>query len=246
MDKAMFTMSCWKTHRSVFHFIVMILWTMVSLGCEDLLPEYREPDDLFALVLMKHDTTLFTFYDTNRNDTLTLYRFLTFRDYAMLAMNPEFNSQYYWYSNPFYFNSEFYLENIYEETIQSKSDVRGRFEIWPTNHPDVRRTIELNNTLFLGSPNYSHITRTFTIQPGERIYFTIGWDFKMDNGKYIHRYASNHSDTKVTSSYTNFTYPPLPVTMRLSVSVREASKVYIIEKEFSLLLQCYYFASPDE
>ena len=164
----------------------------------------------------------------------------------MLAMNPEFNSQYYWFSNPFYFNSEFYLENIYEETIQSKTDVQGRFEIWPTKHPDVRRTIILDNTLFLGSPQYSHITKTFTIQPGERLYFSIGWDFMMDNGMYIHRYASNHSDTKVTSSYTNFTYPPLSITMRLSVSVREASKVYIIEKEFPLLLQCHYFAMPDQ
>ncbi|MHB1049449.1 MAG: hypothetical protein ACYC09_05150 [Bacteroidota bacterium] len=235
-----------RTHRMAFRVIVMLLVTMVLSGCEDLLPEYREPDDLFTLVLMKHDSTLFTFYDTNRNDTLTLYKFLTFTDYAMLAMNPEFNSQYYWLSNPFYFNSEFYLENIYEETIQSKSDVQGRCEIWPTKHPDARRTIELDNTLFLGSPHYSHVTKTFTIEPGERIYFYISWDFALDNGKYIHRYASNHSDAKVSSSFTRFTYPPLPITLRLSISVREASKVYVVEKNILLHLQCYYFVSPIE
>jgi hypothetical protein len=216
-------------------------------GCEDLLPVYTEPGDIFTLAILYHDSSLCTFYDTDKSDTLTLYRLTNMGHYAMLVLNPMLNAHYYWQSNPYYFHSQFYLKNIYEETIQSKSDVQGWLEIWPKAAPSVKRSIPFDNRIFLGSPLYSPVTETFTVKPGERIYFYASWDFKLGNGQYIHHYAQPPRSVTIDSTYyVRITYPPLPMTMRLSIRVLETSKMYIVERDFFLQLECLYFSPPND
>lgn len=209
-------------------------------GCEDLLPEYTLPADIFSVDVLAYDTTQFTFYSTNISDTLTVYRhFGKPFDYAFWALNP--SNPFVFPGTPYKFYVQMYIENIYDETIQSTSAVRATFEVWPKDHPRFRSVHTFDNTIFLGSPLYSPSTGIITIDPGERLFFSVDWDFMLDNGKFIHEYGRAPIGGSTSGKIEEIIYAEFPLMVRFSIQLTEHSKAYVIEREITLRLRCLYY-----
>ena len=206
---------------------ILLLTTLLLIlaGCDDALPEYSQPEDIFIVDVQYYDTTQFTFYSTNISDTLTVYR-----------SNP-----YIFSGTPINMYFQMYIENIYEETIQSPAEVHATLEIWSKDHPGIRSTESFDNSIFQGSPLYSFSTRTFTIDPGKKLYFIVDWDFLMDNGQFIHEYGRAPKGGGTIGKIEEIIYSDLPLLVRFSIQLTDRSKVYSIEREIPLKLRCLYY-----
>lgn len=220
--------------------LLLTAFLLPFAGCEDALPDYAVPEDVFLVDVLSYDSVQFTFYSTNISDTLTVYRFFGQPiDYVLWAKYP--SNPFIFSGTPFKINVQLYIENIYEETIQSQAEVHATLEIWPKDHPRFRSTESFDNSIFLGSPLYSPSARTFTIDPGKRLYFTAGWDFKLDNGRYIHEYGRAPVGGGTKGSIEEIIYSDLPLMVRFSIRLTDRSKVYIVEREIPLKLRCLYY-----
>ncbi|MHB1049448.1 MAG: hypothetical protein ACYC09_05145 [Bacteroidota bacterium] len=220
--------------------LLPILICMTLAGCEDTLPEYILPEDFFIVDVLYYDTTQFTFYSTNISDTLTVYRYFGQPiDYVFWAKNP--SNPMIFSGTPFKIHFQMYIENIYEETMQSPADVQATLEIWSKDHPRIRSVETFDNSIFFGSPLYSLSNSSFTIDPGERLYFTVGWDFKLDNGRYIHEYGRAPKGGGTKGSIEEIIFSDLPLMVRFSIRLTERSKVYVVEREIPLKLRCLYY-----
>jgi hypothetical protein len=220
--------------------LLLFVFLLPLAGCEDVLPEYAMPEDIFLVDVLDFDTTQFTFYSTNISDTLTVYRYFGQPfDYVRWAKNP--SNPFIFSGTPFKFYFQLYIENIYEETIHSQAEVHATLEIWSKDHSGFRSNESFDNSILQGSPLYSSLNRSFTIDPGEKLFFTVGWDFKLDNGRYIHEYGRAPKGGGTKGSIEEIIYSDLPLMVRFSIQLTDRSKVYSIEREIPLKLRCLYY-----
>lgn len=164
-------------------------------GCEDLLPEYRPPENIFQASYIGLSTLAAT-------DTV---EFSEPRDGSGGAVAT--------YS-PFYLT--FQVKNTYEETFQYPVTPSGTTEIWMPGDRAAASSRPFSLTEM--QPTTSFDGTVLTLDPGASVYFRVRVEPKLATGFYIHKYAAEHSFTiHGLQYYIARLYHPLNLQVRFTL-----------------------------
>ena len=189
-------------------------------GCEDVLPEYQVPGEIFAAT-----------FTSNEVDTL---QFSEPRDGSGGAIATYL---------PYYVT--FSVTNTYEETFQYDIAPKGTMEIWVPHSRTASSTIIFSDTELQSTPAYNASTNILTLNPGASIYFKVRIDPKLASGFYLHKYASELSNTIHASAYyIERIYNPLTVTARFSVQLAPDLPAVTTETAITIQLKGRFPFSP--
>lgn len=182
-----------------------------AAGCEDALPEYQVPGEIFAAQFSSNDvdTLLFSEPKDGSGGAIASY-------------------------NPYYIT--FSVINTYEETFQYQIAPQGTMEIWLPYARNASSSFSFTAAELQSTAAYNSSTGVLTLNPGASIYFKVRIDPKLASGFYLHKYASEQTSTVHASSYyIERIYHPLTVTGRFSVQL--APDLPAVTTETAILIQ---------
>lgn len=204
--------------------VVISYFCILVVSCDDPLPPYQRPENIFR--------EGFNFIDT----ALVMYT-----GYWDVPERFDYSTYSPWFGPiriaPYSFVLE--IENMYEETIQTNADIQGKLELWLEGHPDYRATLPLtrSNALLLNSRDvFDAATSILTLNPHQRLYLKTEWNYKLDNGKWIHEILDDYNDvTRSRSSFYRY-YPPLEFHARGTVGLIKNTSFLLADSTFSFKL----------
>lgn len=191
-------------------------------GCEDLLPAYLPPENIFRASFVSL-TTL------GATDTV---EFSEPRDGSGGAVAT--------YS-PFYFS--FQVKNTYEETFQYPVAPSGTTEIWMPG--DRAASSSLPFTVSEMQPTTSFDGSVLTLDPGASVYFRVRVEPKLATGYYLHKYAVEQSFTVHSlQHYISRLYQPLTVQVRFTLQLSPDLPPVSVESAVPVKLKGRFPFSP--
>lgn len=209
-----------RTHVALLLLFLIPVGLLFVQGCEDLLPEYTAPADIFSASFAGVDT-----------DTL---EFSEPRDGSGGAIAT--------YS-PYYV--KFGVKNIYEETIQYTINTKGTLEIRLPSVPSGTSTVTITNSDIIATGAFNSSTNVLTLNPGASIYFRVRIDPKLINGFYLHKYAAERSNTVFSSQYYILRiYNPLTVMGRFSIQLTPNLPAITADEPIAINLKGRFPFSP--
>lgn len=137
-------------------------------GCEDLLPEYQLPVNVFT--------------SSSRVDTFTVQYYETEKWFVELN-GPLIDYNRYVSQYGFYYS----VINRSDETIETNADLNGSIELWQDSNPKNRRTLTISQSDIYSTEVYNPVTNMITIDPGKALVVRKFWDYKMDDNHWIHQ-----------------------------------------------------------
>lgn len=217
--------------RYTLHIFTVLLLLLIS--CRDDLPVYQRPKDYFTLSLVSYDSSTVTYYTTDEPIPTVKYSIFG-KDFQFVASirDPDLFQGF-----PLSFGPLFCVTNVYEETIQASIDAKGSLEIWPKGMPQWRATIPMTNDDILPSSAFSPADNMLTIDPGEALYIQPAWNYKFDNGKWVHEAASFVQMYSIGYRFFMIEFAPLPMRMRLTVALDDKSAAFVVEASFLLYMR---------
>jgi hypothetical protein len=194
-------------------FVLILFSAYVFVSCEDPLPPYLKPENIFVGGFSSIDT--FTVRYGGDLDPLGTFSYSGHNTFVMG------------------------VQNVYEETIQSQADISGKLEIWLPSNPDIKATMLLTNVQATGINGTDVFDRTrnlLTINPGQSFYLRAYWNYKMDDGKWVNQDLENYTQIE----YRNLNYyrihDPTPFHARLTVSLIKNTSIIVADTTFTLHL----------
>ena len=206
-------------------FRIRLLWialigSLTAAGCEDLLPEYEQPGEIFSATYVRTDTDTLEFAEPTNGSG---------------GVVASYGSYYVIFS----------ITNVYEETFQYTINPKGTLAILLPNVVDGSSTATVTVTDLQPSSVYNASTGVLTLNPGSSIYFRMRIDPKIDNGFYIHTYASVRSTTNMGRQYYLLRiYDPLFVTARFTMQLSPDLPAITTEKIIAINLKGRFPYSP--
>lgn len=195
---------------------------IVSGGCEDLLPEYKAPENIFASNIEHIDAV---------------------QDTVEFSEPPDGSGGAVATYAPFYIICS--ITNTYEETFQYEINPKGIFEMWLPGNNTITSSVSVTVTDIIPSSTFNVSTRVLTLNPNQSIYFKVRVEPKLSSGFYIHKYAAEHSTTIFTSRYYVLkTYEPLAMRGRFSLQLTPSLPAIIGEGDFTINLKGRFPFSP--
>ncbi len=145
----------------------VILCAIVSIvivfGCNEILPEYSQPENLLSAEVVPlnvaSDTVSYYIIDNN-NPNLVFIR-----------LDSPFNGY------------EIRIINTYEETIQDDADVTGTVELIWNDQPKFSAEIPVTLPAVF-SQHYDPSTGLITVNPGDTIVLRVYWNFRFTSGEW--------------------------------------------------------------
>lgn len=202
-----------------FYFTLCAFFFSVAfISCEDPLPPYQKPENIFEAGYTSIDTFLVKFSGSI------------------------YYPQEFWYteSPPFAFVLQ--IENTYEETIQGTADIQGKLEIWLPGHREFMATLPLTNSnaLMLNSRSvFDPATSNLTLNTHQKLYLKTEWKYKLDGGKWINEILENYVDRPDDRGfgYTYRYYAPTQLQARLTVGIIKNTSQVVADTVFVLNLR---------
>ncbi|MFA6468421.1 MAG: hypothetical protein WCW35_05945 [Bacteroidota bacterium] len=193
----------------------------ITSGCEDLLPVYIEPDNIFEASLVSVDSTLVQYYETDEKD--------------LTPEGPIINYQS--------FTSDFRIsvsvKNLYEETLQNTAAVSGKLEIWNELHPEEKATIPITTSNIASGSGYNASTNSITLNPNEKLFFTIRWNYRFDSKKWLHQTVGSIGQQAISARSWYLFYPLVHLKSRATIQLFKNTKAVISEDSFPVQLRGY-------
>lgn len=192
-------------------------------GCEDLLPEYHPPTNIFSAsveyVEAVQDTVEFSEPRDGSGGAVATYA-------------------------PFFIVCS--ITNTYEETFQDIITPSGTLEILLPGNNSIKSTSLVSPTDIIPSSHYNDLTGVLTLDPRQKLYFRIKAEPKLSSGFYLHKYATESNVTIFASRYYILkTYQPLTLLARFSVQLsQQLPAITTEEKPFSVNLKGRFPFSP--
>jgi hypothetical protein len=200
--------------------VVLAAVLLLSTGCEDMLPEYKVPGEVFEAKFTRYDVDTLQFSEPRDGSGGAVATYL-----------------------PYYVT--FSITNIYEETFQYEIAPKGTMEIWLPFSRTASSTIGFSNAEIQSTPAYNASTNILTLNPGASIYYKVRIDPKLASGFYLHHYARERSYTIYASSYyIERLYDPLTMACRFSVQLSPDLPAVISETTISIQLKGRFPFSP--
>jgi hypothetical protein len=193
---------------------------ILSIGCEDVLPVYQVPGEIFAASYIRNEVDTLQFSEPRDGSGGAIATYL-----------------------PYYVT--FSVTNTYEETFQYDIAPKGTMEIWVPNSRTASSTNIFSDAEIQSTPAYNASTNILTLNPGASIYFKVRIDPKLASGFYLHKYASELSSTVYSSAYyIERIYNPLTVTARFSVQLAPDLPAVTTETPITVQLKGRFPFSP--
>ncbi len=220
--------------------IFSALAALFLFGCEDLLPDHRPPENLFAPSIAEIDTSTVVYHETDGyyKGLFTSYNFFkpdSFVKYVLADGNPAYAGR----RRTMMFNV--YLVNTYEEPLQGTANVQGEIVLWPTNNPAKSATMTLSNSSISSPHLYSPSTGIITIAPGERLYLSAFWDLRFNDGQWLHTAAAASGQRVITSKLWALTYDPLPLSGRMTVRLFSSVNMEVLGFSFVVPIEGHIY-----
>lgn len=190
------------------------------IGCEDLLPEYQMPENIFIADYIRNDTDTLEFSEPRDGSGGSIATY-----------------------SPFYVI--FSIKNNYEETFQYQISPKGTLTIEIPTVEKGNSSASVTVTELQSTNAYNPSSGILTLNPGASIFFRMRIDPKMENGFYIHKYASAKSITNMGGQfYILRIYNPLFVTARFTMQLAPDLPAVTTEKIISINLKGRFPYSP--
>ncbi len=155
--------------RSFSQIVLLISAALLcAVGCEDLLPEYQLPINVFT--------------SSSRVDTFMVHYYETEKWFEELQ-GPLIDYNRYVPQYGFYYS----VINRSDETIETNADLTGSIELWQESNPKNRRTLTITQSDIYSTEVYNPLTNMITIDPGKALVIRKFWDYKMDDNRWIHQ-----------------------------------------------------------
>jgi hypothetical protein len=189
-------------------------------GCEDLLPDYEHPDNIFAAEFIRTDTDTLEFSEPRDGSGGAVATYTTY--YVIFSYT-----------------------NIYEETFQYPVNPKGTMMIEILSVMNGSSALTVTAAEIQSTNAYNVSTGMLTLNPGESIYFRMRIDPKLQNGFYLHKYASEKTSINMAGqSFLLKTYFPLSVTVRFTMQLAPDLPAVTTEKIISINLKGRFPYSP--
>lgn len=216
------------TNRKTDVSINLLLSTAIfcAVGCEDLLPEYRQPSNVL-ISSIKVDTFTVQYLETER-------------------WYPELNGpliDYSSYSPDYRFY--FFIINNYDETIDVTADLNGKIEFWQDQRPENKATFNISNSDLPSDESYNSTTNRITIDPGKALTVLKQWNYKMDDDKWVHKTGLEITgkEDKPRFFYTIY-YRPALFHLRSAIALNKSMPAIVSETTFVFTLVGRFRPSP--
>ncbi len=143
------------------------LCCQVFVSCEDPLPAYHRPENIFLAGFSSPDTI--------------------FATYSGIA---DFPPSYSYNTSAFEFI--IWVENVFDETLQADADIHGTLELSVLSDPSRTVTMTLSNDAVSGL-NASSVfsSNILTLNPHQKLYLGKSWNYRMDDGFWINEALSS-------------------------------------------------------
>ncbi len=200
---------CFNTWLRAFLSIIFII--VSSAGCEDPLPVYVEPKNIFAATFVRADSTLIQYYETDEKDVTP--------EGPMISYNQ--------YTPNFQFICA--VENTYEETMEGTASIEGKLEVWNSLHPEMKATIPVTLGQIITGPTYNASTNTIVMNPGDKTFFSVKWNYRFDSGMWLHQTMGVSGQQILTGRSWYVIHSPGILSARLTISLFKNATAAITE-----------------
>ncbi len=145
--------------KSLQYCFILLLTSL--LACDDPLPAYHRPENVFIAGFSSPDTI-----------------FATYSGHADFPPS-------YSYNTPA-FEFIMWVENVFDETLQADADIHGTLELSVLSDPSRTVTMTLSNDAVSGLNAPSVFTSNIiTLDPHQKLYLGKSWNYRMDDGYWI-------------------------------------------------------------
>lgn len=169
---------------------IIVAMSLLSVGCEDLLPEYTIPTELLKVSYLRVESDTIRYYGREE-------------DYART-----FENHYLRFS----------LSNIYEETLENTAAFDGKLEVWIDGMEALKSSTVVLESHLIPTPHYNTTTKLLTLDTGDEIYFKVPITMMMANGYYFQIFAPvTQQWTTARPNYYYYVHAPLRLNYRFSV-----------------------------
>jgi hypothetical protein len=190
----------------IYAILFGFLSCQVFVSCDDPLPDYHRPENVFIAGFSSPDTIVAT--------------------YSGVADFPPS----YAYNTPAY---EFILwvENVFDETLQANADIHGTLELSVLSDPSRKVTMTLSNDAVSGLNSSAVLSSNIlTLNPHQKLYLGKRWNYQMDDGYWINEVLT--SSVNVGDGITT----TAQLRARISVSLFKNTAVVVADKIVTLEL----------
>lgn len=146
--------------------LVAIVMTGLN-GCEDLLPVYEEPKNVFKVLITVPSNEVINYSGRDSNDP----------------------SRAPYVVNPSGIEIDVGVENLHDDALQGEIYVSGKLDMVWEKDPDMKITLPLHASQAGSNPGIDYTTNTMTILPNQRMWFRLTWDYKW-NGRWVFAFSS--------------------------------------------------------
>jgi hypothetical protein len=189
--------------------ILMLTTAATSFSCDDPLPVYGQPDDIFEAALLGVIPDSVSFYDDGLGDRS---RYPTIR---ML----------------------YRIKNIYEETMQLQIAAEGTVEIWLPNRPELNSISAVTNANILPSAAFDAVTGLLTLHSGQSIFMEVYVNPRLTAGLFMHKYlAVDRIEFDWTGRIVYWYYKPFLLQSRLTMHIAAALKGISVKGESVMVM----------
>jgi len=195
-------------------FLVVLIIGLSSISCEDPLPSYEEPKEVFKIDFFPDTPSVITYRGRDSNVP----------DEMPYSISP----------NMMYMRVR--VTNVYDDVLQGPLFISGEVSLTFVKDERVRIVVPFTQANALSSPYVDWSTMTLTLEPGQPIWLQPTWDWKQDK-KWIFRYTAFATIPVGGNSYMK-DHEPMEFKGKVRVQIfRQKGPVYSEEKEFSLKFQ---------
>jgi hypothetical protein len=199
---------------------IAILGSSIISGCEDLLPDYGHPDNIFAAEFIRTDTDTLEFSEPRDGSGGSLAAYTTY-------------------------HVIFSITNMYEETFQYQINPKGTITIEIPSVASGKSGVAVTVTELQSTNAYNPSSGVLTLDPGASIFFRMRIDPKLENGFYLHKYAGEKTSRNMPGQfYLVKTYNPLSVTARFTIQLAPDLPAVTAEEIISINLKGRFPYSP--
>jgi len=200
-----------RLHTTLSPLIVAGMLAAIWTACEDPLPPYESPADIFSGEFYRFEYDTCKFREPRDGSDAKVATYETY---------------------PAYFK----IHNTYEEAIQLKVSLTGSLEMWMPFDRTLKSTVPLTSSNIQPMGGYNPATGDLTLDPGSYIVIKANINPKLAGPFYIHKYATVDHLQDGGPGMLLYFYRPLTVAVRLTVQLRPDLPTVTSEETVPLVL----------
>lgn len=183
-------------------------------GCEDLLPEYHPPENVFKTAIVGFDPVSDTIEFTTAltgDGTVATYQTL----YLLCTVT-----------------------NIYEETFHNEIEPQGTIEILISEERSLNTISTISIEHLVPTVQYHSSTKMLTLDPQRFVYFKVEIRPKLSSGFYLHKYAKEKSTVFFFKDhYALKIFEPMKLKVKSTIQLSKNLPAVSDERVFTVILK---------